>query len=119
MKNIKERIVSKLKSTAGESLAEVLIALLIAALSMAMLATAISSTAKIVTQSKATMADYYNQNNELDAAATGGAAITIEFDGVRLTDSEDVDGESQTFSVLAFQNTKSSKVPVVSYKLKE
>ena len=114
MKNMKKRIAAKLKSAAGESLAEVLIALLIAAMAMAMLATAISSTARIVTRSKSTMANYYNENNKLDAASSGGSGITIVFDGVQLTDEPSA---GSTFSVYAFQNASSTKVPVISYKL--
>lgn len=123
MKNLKKHIAKKLKSAVGESLAEVLIALLIAALAMVMLATAISSTARIVTRSKATMKNYYDGNNALDAYVSAGENITevtdvtISFDGVRLTDPEGTDVDSQTFSVLAFENKKSPKVPVISYKL--
>lgn len=122
MKGIKKRIAGKLKSAAGESLAEVLIALLIAALAMAMLATAISSTAKIVTQSKAAMKNYYDGNNALDAASSGGTNSTVTVVipgtdpalGVQLTDEASADG---TFTVNTFQNAYSTKVPVISYKL--
>ena len=122
MKGIKKRIAGKLKNTAGESLAEVLIALLIAALAMAMLATAISSTAKIVTQSKATMKNYYNGNTALDTASSGGtrSEVTVIIPGtepprgVQLTDEASADG---TFIVNTFQNAYSTKVPVVFYKL--
>lgn len=65
MKKIKASLSKKLKGNAGESLAEVLIALLIAALALTMLASVISSTAKMITQSKRKMSDYYTVNSEL------------------------------------------------------
>ena len=123
MKNLKKCIAAKLKSAAGESLAEVLIALLIAAMAMAMLATAISSTARIVTRSKTAMKEYYDGNNALEAASSGNEyteviGLTIVFDGVWLTDPEGPDDDSESFDVSGFWNKKSGeKVPVISYKL--
>ncbi len=67
MKKIKERIAAKLGSGAGESLAEVLIALLIAALALTMLASVISTTSRIITQTKAKMETYYQKNDEVAA----------------------------------------------------
>ena len=61
-----KRIKKKLKSSAGESLGEVLIALLIAALALTMLASVISSAARIITQSKEKMRLYYSANEELN-----------------------------------------------------
>ena len=57
MKNIRK----KLKSTAGESLAEVLIALLISALALVMLAEMINASANMIMRSRKTMEDYYTE----------------------------------------------------------
>ncbi len=65
MKKLRARLLKKLKGKAGESLAEVLIALLIAALALTMLASVISSAARMITQSKKKMSDYYAANGEL------------------------------------------------------
>jgi hypothetical protein len=65
MKRLKKRIAAKLKGNAGESLAEVLISLLIAALALTMLASVISTSARIITKSKAMMKDYYDASDEL------------------------------------------------------
>ncbi len=65
MKTIKKRIIDKLKAQAGESIAEVLIALLIAALALTMLASVISTSARIINQSKSKMAAYYDANDGL------------------------------------------------------
>ncbi len=69
MKKIKTKITSKLKSNAGESLAEVLIALLIAALALTMLASVITTSSRIITQTKEKMKIYYEANNSLSAQA--------------------------------------------------
>lgn len=62
MKKLMKRFRKKLRSNAGESLAEVLIALLIAAFAMTLLATAIGSTAKVITISKDAMQNYNDAN---------------------------------------------------------
>ena len=55
---MKKKILSKLRGKAGESIAETMIATLIAALALTMLAGAIASAAKIVTGSKQAMTTY-------------------------------------------------------------
>ena len=65
MKRLKKKLTAKLKGNAGESLGEVLIALLIAALALVMLASVIDTSARIITRSKATMKDYYDASDEL------------------------------------------------------
>ena len=94
MKRLKASLSKKLKGNEGESLAEVLIALLIAALALTMLASVISSAARIITQSKKTMSDYYAANGELTTrshaeannALTGSGELTVN---VLLKDAED------------------------------
>ena len=54
----------KLRSRAGESIGETLIALLIAALALLMLAGAVSSASRIVTRNKAAMKSYYGNDTE-------------------------------------------------------
>lgn len=76
MKRLKKRITAKLKGNAGESLAEVLISLLIAALALTMLASVISTSARIITKSKATMKDYYDASDELVEGAGTNTKIS-------------------------------------------
>ena len=52
-------MLKKLRSTAGESIGETLIALLISALALVMLAGAVSSASNIITRSNDAMNDYY------------------------------------------------------------
>jgi hypothetical protein len=77
---LRAKLADKLKNTAGESLSEVLIALLIAALAMTMLASAISSTSKILTKSKTSLESYYAENDKVAeqkaVSGTGGTKTT-------------------------------------------
>ena len=72
MKSIK----TKLRNNSGESIGETLVALLISALALLMLAGAISSASKIVTQNKTSMNTYYS---------TGQSGIMSTWDGKMTT----------------------------------
>ena len=94
---MKRRIRKKLKSQAGESIGEVLIALLISSLALVMLASMISATNNMVKNSDTAMKDYYACCNDLEKftktqtnviKSTGG--ITITGSGLK-TDSISVD----------------------------
>jgi len=73
MKKLKSSLSKKLKGNAGESLAEVLIALLIAALALTMLASVITTAARTITRSKQQMEAYYAANEWLTAHASSGS----------------------------------------------
>lgn len=75
--NLKMR--KKLNSQAGETITEVLVSLLIAALALTMLAGMISSTVSLVTRSKETMNRYYEGNAKLEQHSDGEpATVTIK-----------------------------------------
>ena len=61
-------MLSKLRSRAGESIGETLVALLISALALVMLAGAVSSAAGIVKQSNEAMGRYYAETGGEDTA---------------------------------------------------
>ena len=61
----------KLHSRAGETITEVLIALLVSALALTMLATMISSTVSMIQQSKESMKNYYDMSIVLEEQKTG------------------------------------------------
>ena len=67
MKNqkLKNRIRDRLRNQDGDSIAEVLIALLISSLALVMLASMITSSTKIITGSKTKMNDYYAACNSV------------------------------------------------------
>lgn len=108
---MKKLIWKKLKEPSGETLTETLVALLIAALALVMLAGMISSTTRIVSQSKTTMNAYYAENNMVaeQGASESTATITLEPDGAT--------GEKKTYSVSVYLNDTLGNTPVVSYRV--
>lgn len=101
----------KLKGQSGETLTETLVALLIAALALTMLAGMISSTTRIVTQSKTTMKSYYDKNNMIAEQGTTGdsATITLALAGVT--------GDGKAYLVDVYLNNTLGNTPVVSYRV--
>jgi len=76
---MKRRIKTKLLNQTGETISEVLIALLISALALTMLATMISSTVSMVTKSKTSMKEYYENNIKLEKQNSGTpGTVTIQ-----------------------------------------
>lgn len=76
---MKKKSMKRLRSQAGETIAEVLFALLISVLALTMLAMMISSTVGLVNASKDKMNDYYEGNAvlELHKEPAGTIAVTI------------------------------------------
>ena len=72
---LKKRIIEKICGKAGESIAETLIALLIASLALVMLASMIQSTNSLITTSKSTMDSYYIENVGLE---NPGSSYTLD-----------------------------------------
>ncbi len=72
---MRNRIFKKLSSQMGESIGETLVALLISALALVMLAGAVSSGMRIVTNSKEKMEVYYKVNNAVVARATTAPTV--------------------------------------------
>lgn len=60
------KIIKKMTSHFGESIGEVLIALLISSLALVMLASMISSTNSMVSKGKGKMDQYYSQNENIE-----------------------------------------------------
>ena len=76
---MRDRIRAKLHSCSGESIAETLIATLIAALALLMLAGAISAAARVVTTSKTAMEAYYAADAEIvNGTAEDKASFNVE-----------------------------------------
>ena len=59
---MKKRMMAKLRGSAGESIGETLVALLISALALLMLAGAVTSAARMVNTSKTAVTEYYDEN---------------------------------------------------------
>ena len=65
-------LIRKLRSTSGESIAETLVAVLIAAFALLMLAGTINSASNIIMTSKTTLDSYYMINNNLEKQSNAG-----------------------------------------------
>ena len=109
------RLSNKLNSRTGETIAETLVALLISALALIMLAGAISTTSRVVTESENKMQEYYTANNSLAEPSGNNGTLTI-------ADSEGKNvilfGTTSSIDIAYSKNDAFSGHPVVAYKKK-
>lgn len=106
---------SRLRSSRGESIAETLIAVLIATTALTMLAGMISASAHMITKSRTVMQEYYEKNIPLEEkgqASDGTMTMT-------LTGSTPGEIPTQNFDVLYFENDMIGSRPVISYRSQE
>ncbi len=106
----------KLKSPAGETLTETLVALLIAALALTMLAGAIASSFGVIQRGREKLDQYYTANEAADGV------VKMSGDGtagkVTLTDAENQLSHGD-INVSYYTNDKFNNMPVVAYKIAE
>jgi len=106
------RLREKMRSTAGESLVEVLIALLIAAAAILMLGQSVSASVNMIRNSGRAMEDYYAAANILaerpadveNSSVTSGMAsvsITCTWDGEAMPDDVGLDPDVRYYVNLA------------------
>lgn len=110
-----EKAISRLRNTAGESIAETLIALLISSLALIMLAGAVSTATDIVKRSKTTMSAYYDADSALTNVASVASASNIT---VTLEETNVSEGEtpvSQDISAKYASNAVFGNEVVVAY----
>lgn len=115
MKRIK-RLAAKLKSDAGESLAEVLISLLIAALAMTMLASAISSTVKVVNRSREATSAYYEEAEDLIDLSESTGTMTVSISSISGYGS-DLNGSTLTVKYGIIEDASFGDISVIAYQL--
>ena len=101
---------NKLRSQAGESIAETLFALLIAALALVMLAGAITTSARIITQSRNKLDAYYSANE------SDSGVVKMSGSGTRNTVQIRASDLSQDAGIMYYQNTAFGQTPVTAYK---
>ncbi len=118
---MKSKIFEKLHSKAGESIGEVLVALLISALALVMLASMITSSSRMIQNSRVKMEEYYRANSILEAcpAASGTTgSVTVKTGTPEVNVKLHID-DTGTYSVNIFNNDKApSSTKVLSYRLK-
>ena len=110
--------VQKLRSRAGESIAEVLIALLISALALTILASMITASKNALERSKKKMDDYNSKNARLvnQSNNDGSGSVNIKINGAGGVSSIwDFTGKNATASVYYYVNPEFSSNPVVAY----
>ena len=81
--SLQQRMKKKIKSNMGDSIAEVLIALLIAAVALVMLASMINASANMITRSATFMNNYYSTSNTLNTK-TGATSSDAPTKGIKV-----------------------------------
>lgn len=108
-----KQIVKKLRSRAGETIAETLVALLVGTLALMVLAGMITATSNIIKTSESKMDDYYKECAKLATFETGGAGATGSGTAVITV------GESTTVSVpvASYENNIFAGHTVTAYRM--
>ena len=122
--NDKKRILLKIRSRAGETISETLVALVISSLAIVMLASMISSTFSVVKKSKVKMDRYYTACTQLenftDSGEEDSSEIITEEDGSpEVNTNEDGSPEVITGNAsiqLTISGTRVSLTDSVQYK---
>lgn len=111
---------SRLRSQRGESITEVLFAVMISAIALTMLALMINATTKMVIHSRSTMEDYVSQNNGIVEKGSAGVPGTATFYIVNPDTSTTpillTDDSVVATPIRYYVNDSLGKVPVTSYK---
>lgn len=115
MRDMMKKASRKLKSRAGESIGETLVALLISALALVMLAGAISATGRMITASDKQLGKYYDGDKKLVTLTVSDGtlnSLTIKGEGTAAVQ------EVHNNVPYSINNAFTSK-PVVAYKLND
>ena len=109
------RVLKKLRGRAGETLAETLVALLIGALSLVMLAGAVSAGSNMINNSKKKLTDYYSANQKIvtKESKSDTLGITIYEDGT------DTGIGTTNAEAYYFLNDEFGSKAVISYSYKK
>lgn len=109
-----KKLKSRLRSQKGESIAEVLVAVLLSAVALTMLATMISATSKMVIRSKTLTKEYVKQNNLLVEKGSSTRTGTVE---IKLVDpSTDIETAIKLYDDGNYkEESASTKIPVLYY----
>lgn len=87
MKVLKSKFARRLASARGESITEVLVAIVIGAMAILLMAMAISASSNMVSKGREAMDEYYAANEKLasgDGAATFSGTVTIKDGGTEI-----------------------------------
>ena len=108
-------ICNKLRSTSGESIAETLVAVLIAAFALLMLAGTVNTSTNIVIKSKEVLKSYYSLNNSLENRDISNSEYSEYYE----TGDANIALGGKTIPVNLYKNTRINAKPVVVYDRSE
>ncbi len=119
MEKLKIKLIQKMKkkfgSCCGETIAETLVSLLIAALALTMLAGAMSSSLKMVTKSRNKLNAYSEKTESMVTGSGTEGTITIKVDALG-TVLSDAGLNLPEYKVQYFFNNEFNSTPVAVYK---
>ena len=105
---------SKMRGTRGETLTEVLAAIVISGLALLVLATVIAAAADVNQRSRKAMDEYYAANNQVVEGTTGSAEGTVRLSEIKLNNTGD-----GSVDVVYRISTQEDGTVIVSYSEKE
>ena len=112
-------IIAKLKANLGESISETLVAVLIASFALIMLAGAITTSVRIVKDSKNQIGEYYDADKFLVEHNSSGVSriSTGSLDVTAATSISGIGSVSERLPGSYYANNTFSKYPVVNYSV--
>ena len=105
----------RMRGVSGETIVETLVSILIGSLALLMLAAAIGSSSRIITQSKKTMDEHYSSESALvdgtatPVSTTATATIVVQGSGGTATTMQTIDGVS------VYADTRNANLPIARY----
>ena len=110
---MKTLVIDKLKGNSGESIAETLVAVLIAAFALLMLAGTINTASNLITKSQNTLNEYYEANNNLEQRKNGisDKSVTITENTNKIT------FIGNTYSATVYENDVLGTGTVTAYDI--
>ncbi|MDO5491496.1 MAG: hypothetical protein Q4F96_03740 [Bacillota bacterium] len=114
MNGMIEKLKKRIRSRAGETIAETLVALLIAALALTMLAGAVSAASNMIRDSRTALNNYYSKTENV---AAFNSAVT-QFQGISVTGKNGSTMARKSYDILYVNNDAFAGTPVYAYKKK-
>lgn len=114
---MKSKAIRKLKQKSGETLAEVLVAVLVGSLSLALFAAMVGSSVKIIDESNDKLKEYYSETNNtaqcLSTPTTGKVKLSIS---THILPTPDGETGTEYVDVNYYTNSVYSDTPVITFK---
>ncbi len=113
MTKTREMLKKKLRSRAGESLSETLVALLISAVALVMLACAITTANGVIAESQKKLDKYYSAAENVVNRTTGVSGTSPASGKIEITYGE----KKKEVGITYYSNSEFTKTPVVGYQI--